>query len=436
MKMKDTQKILLDSASKRHIDENGFLHVALSHISKETINPYYGREIPGAEDLGLDLDKIYFGYRSGAALDEGAKTFNGLPVLWDHHLESADNPQKEYRIGSLGTDATFNNPYLDNSLIFTDSRAIKAILDGEKVALSAAYMFDPIFQPGEFKGQKYDFLMTNIRGNHVALVDEGRAGPDIVVADSIESIRSKIVTKLKEQLKRALAVFDSAEKVEEKATEKVASDEDKDAKIKEIIDTYFKVATPEEVEKISDILKDLAYSKASFAEEDQDDEDDDAAFDAMKEAMDACGLDSGDIAAQKAFSEGVKYGEKLIRDPEEREKIDKEHESSGMKKAMDAALIVKLAEDRALKKMKDIYAAVEDVRHLTHFHSPHVFDSAESVYEAALKVSGVNPQDHPKSAWKSLCKTMRVSPQMPQIASDSKKLAGSFSHLSKLRIEG
>ena len=39
--------IVLDTASRRHKDENGFLHVASSHISKETVNPYYGREVPG-----------------------------------------------------------------------------------------------------------------------------------------------------------------------------------------------------------------------------------------------------------------------------------------------------------------------------------------------------------------------------------------------------
>ena len=39
--------LALDAASKRHKDVNGFLHVDASNISKETVNPYYGREIPG-----------------------------------------------------------------------------------------------------------------------------------------------------------------------------------------------------------------------------------------------------------------------------------------------------------------------------------------------------------------------------------------------------
>ena len=55
-----------------------------------------------------------------------------------------------------------------------------------------------------------------------------------------------------------------------------------------------------------------------------------------KKAMDACGLDAEDPAESRAFAEGVKYGEELERNPDERRKLDREHESEGMKKAMDA----------------------------------------------------------------------------------------------------
>ena len=38
--------------------------------------------------------------------------------------------------------------------------------------------------PGVYEGERYDGVMTEITGNHVALVSDGRAGPDVVVADS------------------------------------------------------------------------------------------------------------------------------------------------------------------------------------------------------------------------------------------------------------
>ena len=48
-----------DRGSVRTVDANGFLHVAVSNISKATVNPYNGAEIPDAERFGLDPGKVY-----------------------------------------------------------------------------------------------------------------------------------------------------------------------------------------------------------------------------------------------------------------------------------------------------------------------------------------------------------------------------------------
>ena len=116
--------LALDAASKRHKDVNGFLHVDASNISKETVNPYYGREIPGWEGLGLEPDRIYMGYRPGEELEKAAPTTNRLPIQRRHHDESAEAPAKDTRIGSMGSDGRFEAPYLINSLAFTDAEAI------------------------------------------------------------------------------------------------------------------------------------------------------------------------------------------------------------------------------------------------------------------------------------------------------------------------
>jgi hypothetical protein len=60
---KTSDTLTFDATTLRRKDENGFLHVAVSHISKETVNSYRGREIPGWPDLGLDPNQIYQGYR-------------------------------------------------------------------------------------------------------------------------------------------------------------------------------------------------------------------------------------------------------------------------------------------------------------------------------------------------------------------------------------
>ena len=49
-----TLLMAMDRASVRRRDANGFLHVEISNISKANVCPYYGAEIPGHEQLGLE----------------------------------------------------------------------------------------------------------------------------------------------------------------------------------------------------------------------------------------------------------------------------------------------------------------------------------------------------------------------------------------------
>ena len=176
--------IIFDAAmSARSIDENGFLHVAASHITKATVNPYYGREIPGWREAGLEPDKVYYGFRAPEELKKSVSTWTGLPLHIEHHIDSAEEPAKLTRVGAIGA-AFWNAPYVDASLTVWDQNAIEAIEDGSFRELSCAYRYEPDFTPGTHEGVAYDFVMRNIRGNHVALVEEGRAGPDVVVADA------------------------------------------------------------------------------------------------------------------------------------------------------------------------------------------------------------------------------------------------------------
>ena len=62
--------IAFDRASVRTMDDNGFMHVKISPFTKEQVAPYYGREIPGYRELGLDPDKIYYGYRPAEELSK------------------------------------------------------------------------------------------------------------------------------------------------------------------------------------------------------------------------------------------------------------------------------------------------------------------------------------------------------------------------------
>lgn len=177
--------VALDRASVRaYSRDDGRLYVRVSHISKACVNPYNGREIPRAEALGLDPDRVYMLLRDPEELARSVPTWNGLPLLIKHTPMSADDHQRDVVVGSLGTEAAFRAPYLDNSLAVWDGEAIAGVESGELRELSGGYHYDADMTPGVWNGERYDGVMRNIRGNHVALVESGRAGNDVMVMDS------------------------------------------------------------------------------------------------------------------------------------------------------------------------------------------------------------------------------------------------------------
>jgi uncharacterized protein len=175
------------AAPNRTFDADGRLRVAVSNISKACVSPYRGEEIPGwDEELGLDPDRIYCLLRDPDELKAAANSFNSLPILTEHLPISADNHSRNASlvVGTTGTDAAFEDPYLTNSLVIWAADAIADVESGAKRELSCGYRFTPDMTPGVYKGERHDGVMRDLVGSHVALVVDGRAGPDVVVGDA------------------------------------------------------------------------------------------------------------------------------------------------------------------------------------------------------------------------------------------------------------
>jgi hypothetical protein len=176
--------IATDSNTVRSYDLDGRMHVSKTPISKAIVNPYYGREIPGWKKLGLDPERKYKLLRDPVELKKAAPTFNNLPVLKRHVAVSATDHKPDDVIGSTGTDAAFEAPYLVNSLVVWASKDIEQIEEDLKRELSCAYRYRPDMTPGVYEGEAYDGVMRDIVGNHLAVVASGRAGPDVLVQDA------------------------------------------------------------------------------------------------------------------------------------------------------------------------------------------------------------------------------------------------------------
>lgn len=480
--------------SARHKDENGYLHVERSNLTKEQVAPYYGDEIAGWQDLGLSPGRVYYMYRPAKELDRAADTFNGLPLLFEHHEISAANVPKDKVIGSLGTSAAYDAPYLTNGLIVTDAEAIAAIESGEYKELSAAYQYEADMTPGIFGGEHYDGRMSNIRGNHVAIVREGRAGPDVAVADDGSKIKKKpkearsimrLIEKLKklmaydavpaiEKLEVNLAQFMKAVQVIEAQREGIAPAEigieiAPDASPEGIVELFFPEADEDTRAALADQLRALKEAPAAKepeadekpeekpaevkpeekpAEEKAADEKDGAEIVAelidedTKAAMDKCGIDADDPEKAKAFAAGVKYGEELMRSRAEREKLDREHESEGMKEEIEHKIAeeVKKAEDGIKAHFKAVTKAAQDCAPIIGtLKDPLAFDSADAIYKKALDASGIVTEGVNPSAFAAMVgmlkKGMGVSAPMAQdSAREDKEIGKALSGLDRISI--
>lgn len=199
--------------SARRIDADGRLHVDRSHISKATVSPYYGKEIPGFDTLGLQADKVYKLLRDPVELERGAETFARLPILSEHVPVTVDAPRPDLVVGAIGSEIKFNSPYLDADICVWDARAIAGIETDKVRELSCAYRYVPVMEAGEFDGQAYDGRMTEIRGNHLALVEVGRAGSDVVVADANPFKKETAIMKLSKLGKALIASLSAASPV-------------------------------------------------------------------------------------------------------------------------------------------------------------------------------------------------------------------------------
>lgn len=393
--------------SVRHTDENGFMHVDISNITKETVNPYYGREIPGWKDKGLDPEKIYYGYRPLEELERGAETFNNLPLLSRHQEVSAEKPLKHLQVGSLGTDAEVEKPYLKNSLIVYDQKAVDGIENGTQKELSCAYRYDPDFTPGEFDGQRYDFVMRNIRGNHVALVHEGRAGSDVVVADE-------------NTIKKGVSIMGKIANLFKKATDgKMAMDEDLEQALEQVIDE--KVA-----EKVAEAKPADGNEPKEPITKDGDDTDKNALKNALLEKINILVKGKGDVdgMSEEDFYKWVNESlDKLAytdssasaSDEEPKNKVcgDEDGVSVEPKKddepkaAMDANTIKANVTAEITAKFKAMNKAANEVRSLVGDVDAMAFDSAEDIYGFALKHNGYDIKNYEKSAYRGMVEVLK-----------------------------
>ena len=177
----------LDINSERKYTDEGFL-VVPARISRIGIQEYLAGEM-GVEDRKPDDIVRVYRPEEEVFSDMSLSSFSNKPVTNNHPpvLVNASNA-KEYSVGHAGPTLTRDGCFAKSDLFIIDAKSIADIESG-KAELSNGYTADIDWTPGVSPdGEQYDAVQRNIKGNHIAIVERGRAGRDCRVADQLPNL--------------------------------------------------------------------------------------------------------------------------------------------------------------------------------------------------------------------------------------------------------
>lgn len=328
----------------------GFLICRNVPIARTGIQDYRGDEI-GMEtsevvQVGRPEEEVF----SQAAM----ASFEGKPVTNNHPTElvTPDNVSiyEKGHVQNVRRGTGEFADYLIADLHIHDAELINAIKSGKR-QISCGYEC-------EYVETDTGIQQTKIRGNHVAVVDEGRAGAKAAIMDSIQNQPVKAEREIKMSKKStflklfglasagkseeevAKLALDAADALEEQAEEKIEETadaepelstqeqakveekvadaitlEDLAGKLDKLIDLLTPKAEPEKAELEVETKEDI-----DSALEELDETGEEAAVVAAEE-MDACGEKSLDSAMQRAILKTVREAVAGIKDDSDRKAV-------------------------------------------------------------------------------------------------------------------
>ncbi|MDF2114804.1 DUF2213 domain-containing protein [Roseiarcaceae bacterium H3SJ34-1] len=178
MQIEFTDAVLFDGASTR-VTKDGYV-VGRARIARAGVQAYGGASV-GRGDL--EVVRVYRPEEEVFA-DAAMASLAHRPITLDHPdgFVSAQN-WKDLAVGNTGGRVVRDGDFVALDLALMDQAAIEAVRSGKR-QLSVGYSCTLDFTAGLTPaGEAYDAVQRNIRGNHLALVDVARAGPECRIGD-------------------------------------------------------------------------------------------------------------------------------------------------------------------------------------------------------------------------------------------------------------
>lgn len=176
---------------------------AVARFSRSGVYQYTGAEL-GRPDLGTV--NVY--RPESEVFDEAAMaSFAHKAITLDHPGEAVTaanwrSTSRGWTEGKVARDGQF----VEIPLMLADAEAVTAYESGRATELSAGYSCELIWGDGIAPdGTRYAAKQQRLRGNHIALVARGRAGPACSIGDSMFDAKAKPPASIDEALRQYFA---------------------------------------------------------------------------------------------------------------------------------------------------------------------------------------------------------------------------------------
>lgn len=381
--------IVMDNKSNRYFDENGFLVIKDNKIAKAGVFDYLGREISDS----LPETEIYKVYRPWEELEKSAKDFEGMPLKYGH--EWVEPSKRDVKIGAVSGEVKLEEPYLVADIKIYNKDAIEEITNKGIVDLSPGYRAYYKQESGEYNGEKYEFKQEDIKYNHLAVVENGRSGKEVRIADEMpQGSKNREVNNMPKNLKQdALYALSHAKKVYDECITNKTDDTDKRELIREIVaiavkpDTDFQGGEEEKFKTILKKAEELGYEPSETSKTDDEDVLEEKTVDsdvaAMKEAFNSFASLFNNFLSEEETEEAHTEDDDALEEKKDDTKQVSDSYPGISKKTMDAKIQEAILNER--KRTQDAIAAYHDVERFTgSFNMAGM--SSDEIYQYAYEV--------------------------------------------------
>ena len=171
-------------------DHNGYL-IADAHATRSGVFVYHHPDGSMTRELRHPDDVFR---------PDSISSLKNRPITDNHPIEGKVDSKntKRLAIGMAIDDPKREDIYLDTKIQITDEDVIKKVLADENPLreLSCGYEAEVVKEDGNYQGEEYDHRQTNIKYNHIALVNHGRAGPQVrLQLDSVDGAEDEALVK-------------------------------------------------------------------------------------------------------------------------------------------------------------------------------------------------------------------------------------------------